>query len=357
MKIEEINLPVNAKDALDKLSSIRDSVQQTVDTIKNAGLISTQSFDRITESIGKVSQVMGENLVITKSLELARSAMAVADEFATQGVRAGIDSLIEHIGAMTENETVTTALELARTAMTAVDWLANDGLGNSINLISEHIAAFGEDIQTTLSLLDVRNSMTDAEGNFSIEQAASTAATIFNTAMKWQDILMSKKAVIQSGIETLKMVANGAKAIASFVAKAAAGLGAIIMSTPIVGIALGAAAVAAVTAGVIALKSKMPAMATGGVVSSPTLALVGEGRYPEAVVPLGNSPQFNSMKEDIANAVLQGLAGISSVKKSSKRQPSEVAINIDGVKLARVLLPQTINEQRRTSRYATLRGV
>ena len=34
------------------------------------------------------------------------------------------------------------------------------------------------------------------------------------------------------------------------------------------------------------------AMASGGVVTSPTRALIGEGRYDEAVVPLGNSPQM-----------------------------------------------------------------
>ena len=45
------------------------------------------------------------------------------------------------------------------------------------------------------------------------------------------------------------------------------------------------------------------AMATGGVVSGPTRALIGEGQYDEAVVPLGNSPQLNDMLDKFASKV------------------------------------------------------
>lgn len=48
---------------------------------------------------------------------------------------------------------------------------------------------------------------------------------------------------------------------------------------------------------------KTPKMATGGVVTSPTLSLVGEGRYPEAVIPLDNSPQMRELVQEIAKAV------------------------------------------------------
>lgn len=48
---------------------------------------------------------------------------------------------------------------------------------------------------------------------------------------------------------------------------------------------------------------KTPKMATGGVVTSPTLSLVGEGRYPEAVIPLDNSPQMRDLVQEIAKAV------------------------------------------------------
>lgn len=48
------------------------------------------------------------------------------------------------------------------------------------------------------------------------------------------------------------------------------------------------------------------AMATGGVVTSPTNALIGEGRYDEAVVPLGNSPQMRQFADSVAERVNNG---------------------------------------------------
>lgn len=44
-------------------------------------------------------------------------------------------------------------------------------------------------------------------------------------------------------------------------------------------------------------------LAKGGVVTSPTQALIGEGLYDEAVIPLGNSPQMQDLVQQIADAV------------------------------------------------------
>lgn len=82
------------------------------------------------------------------------------------------------------------------------------------------------------------------------------------------------------------------------------------------------------------------AMATGGVVSAPTLAMVGEGKYPEAVVPLGQSPQFTSMKQGIAEEVVS-LMGT----RNNTRNDRPIVLNIDGQTLARALWPDLINTQ------------
>lgn len=93
-----------------------------------------------------------------------------------------------------------------------------------------------------------------------------------------------------------------------------------------------------------------PKMATGGVVTKPTFALIGEGKYNEAVLPLGNSPQMRNLKNDIANAVVQALLALNSVGSSDRRKGnSEVVLNIDGQKLARILLPKLYNEQKKHS--------
>lgn len=46
----------------------------------------------------------------------------------------------------------------------------------------------------------------------------------------------------------------------------------------------------------------IPYLASGGVVTSPTMAMVGEGKYDEAVIPLGNSPQMRDLVNQIADA-------------------------------------------------------
>lgn len=59
-------------------------------------------------------------------------------------------------------------------------------------------------------------------------------------------------------------------------------------------------------------------MATGGIATGPTRALIGEGAYEEAVIPLGNSPQIEDM--------LQRFAEVSSASANSN--PVEVRVFI-----------------------------
>lgn len=122
-----------------------------------------------------------------------------------------------------------------------------------------------------------------------------------------------------------------------------------ILTDPIVG----AITVAAAVAGGLLVKSLLPAMATGGVVSRPTVAMIGEGSYPEAVVPLGDSPQFSSMKTDIANAVLQGIQAMQSGRGGS----SEIVLNLDGERFARAILPKINGETRRNGYVLQTKGV
>lgn len=57
---------------------------------------------------------------------------------------------------------------------------------------------------------------------------------------------------------------------------------------------------------------RIPAMANGGVVTAPTYAMIGEGRYDEAIIPLGDSPQMQDLVQKIADEV------------SKERTPSNV---------------------------------
>ena len=116
----------------------------------------------------------------------------------------------------------------------------------------------------------------------------------------------------------------------------------------------GAITVAAAIAGGLLVKALLPAMATGGVVSDPTVALVGEGRYPEAVVPLGDSPQFGQMKADIANAVVQALgAGRGNGAKSGGNLT--VQLHVDGRQFAETTVRDFV-ETLNNEGYSVLRA-
>lgn len=85
----------------------------------------------------------------------------------------------------------------------------------------------------------------------------------------------------------------------------------------------------------------IPRMATGGVVTSSTLANIGEGKYNEAVIPLGQSPQFRSMKEDIAQAVIDAFnanKGGGNDEVSGKYGKIEVDLSFGGIPLAKKLI-------------------
>lgn len=98
----------------------------------------------------------------------------------------------------------------------------------------------------------------------------------------------------------------------------------------------------AIGVGVASIQAMIPKMSTGGVVDQPTVAMIGEGRYDEAVVPLGNSPQFRAMKEDISAGVARKLSQTPTYPSDQLRARSAntpVVLQIDGRELARALLP------------------
>lgn len=111
---------------------------------------------------------------------------------------------------------------------------------------------------------------------------------------------------------------------------AAAGVGALVVA-------------AAVGAGVAMVKtaqtSSTPQLAKGGVATGPTFAMIGEGAYNEAVVPLGNSPQFTEMKRDIATEV---------TRRNPERTPAVIVLQLNGKEVARGLLPDLRRAQAQT---------
>ncbi|MCX4314993.1 MAG: hypothetical protein OSJ83_14215, partial [Clostridia bacterium] len=118
-----------------------------------------------------------------------------------------------------------------------------------------------------------------------------------------------------------------------------------VLSNPIVG----AITVAAAVASGLIVGAVFPAMATGGVVSGPTVAMVGEGKYPEA---------FASMKSYIANAVVQAMLAVRGESGARGGAATEqISLNIDGKTFARLILPKLRKEGYRHGYDIAIKGV
>lgn len=101
---------------------------------------------------------------------------------------------------------------------------------------------------------------------------------------------------------------------------------------------------------------EIPYLARGGIVDQPTLAMIGEKRKKEAVVPLEDTSFVDKLAEAVANAVLAAMQ-FSGGQEPSTSESKELIIEIDGVKLARVLLPKTNAELRRRGAKPILQPV
>jgi hypothetical protein len=107
----------------------------------------------------------------------------------------------------------------------------------------------------------------------------------------------------------------------------------------------------------------LPKYASGGIVSQPTVALVGEAG-PEAIVPLNGSSSGNlqqTIHDATYQATYQALIDVMKVKSvSNSNDNKEITIRIDTASsnmLARILLPAIIREGQRQGLNLVLQGV
>lgn len=241
-------------------------------------------------------------------------------------------------------ETNTALNDLINLLTQSIDLHAFSVLTNS-SVISDNTASVAENKAATDDNIAAKMTFAALESTIQVLTSGLTIATEALNLVKVKEEIQSKKNAAANGVEAASKLGLAGASAAAQAAKGIAGIG----------IAL--ACLATIGTIVATIKSfVLPGMATGGVVSSPTVTLVGEGRYPEAVVPLGDSPQFAEMKTDIANAVLMGLSAMNR-QGSTQNAPSEVVLNVDGSRLARVLLPQLGKEKRRMGYNAALKEV
>jgi hypothetical protein len=93
------------------------------------------------------------------------------------------------------------------------------------------------------------------------------------------------------------------------------------------------------------LQGGFQAFANGGIVKGPTLGLVGEGRYNEAVVPLPDGRKIpvdlgGSSGGDIATSIVVNVSNGQSSSETSGTQGNQLARELEGA-VKQVILKET----------------
>ena len=101
----------------------------------------------------------------------------------------------------------------------------------------------------------------------------------------------------------------------------------------------------------------VPHLATGGIVRKPTLAMIGEGRHSEAVVPLKPGMNFGGDNADAIGAAVykavRDAIRVSRIEQGRESERQEISIELDGAKLGRALVPLLRREGQRTGVVVT----
>lgn len=325
---------------LDEINQASSKDNSIVGEIDPKILAALEGYNNLMDQISTKTDVLAAafgNILEPKLFEGVGSVIGVA--FETLG--AGIDIVA---GALTAvSPILSVVLQLLGLLLQGASWLIGNIVSPVLTFIGELtsniwllIAAFAALNLAQLALTGNWKSMYAVKmaqwfGNLTAKMWANTSAALANVAASIKSKVAALALAAAIWWET---AAWWQKAIAVI---AAAGALALVVSGIVIAATGAASAQSQKTMN--SGKKGVPAMASGGVVSAPTLALIGEGKYQEAVVPLGNSPQFKTMKDDIANEVLRKIGPTPSRFGQPSRQPTPVILNLNGREIARALLP------------------
>lgn len=366
--LDEINMPNGTSNVQLGVSSDISGLLSGFDVYKN--------FSKETDSLVSLMKALGEAMapiwslfsnsvtidVLTVSLNLLGQALTPITA-ALEGIRLGFDSidswiktlpgwlqsvigfvgnLIAGLGSLAGAITVVTiALALFKTLTAAEafkNFIATIGLmwSSFLKLGTALYAAIAKFIVWIATMIKAR-----------IEAFKTTVQQKGLAAALWGVVKATVAAIAKFVVYIARLIVVGAKALFAAIKN-------LILSKSLWGVALGAIAaagiaalaVAAVVGTAVAIGAAIQGrnqaseatvgLAKGGVVTGPTFALIGEGQHNEAVVPLGNSPQFKSMKEEIAQNVVAQQNGPAARARSSS---TPIILQLNGKELARAILP------------------
>jgi len=89
---------------------------------------------------------------------------------------------------------------------------------------------------------------------------------------------------------------------------------------------------------------KIPLLAEGGIVTRPTLAMIGEAG-PEAVVPLSKAQSSDDIAQAVYQAIIDGFRIVGATQNTNTDR--EIVLKLDSATVARIILPAVIKEGQR----------
>lgn len=192
----------------------------------------------------------------------------------------------------------------------------------------------------------VMSGMGDTVKQLLVQQLANMASKSLSTLGEWA-----------SGV-----IAKVGPAIVALIQQAYATLVAFFAWSGPLAPALAAGVIGAALAGIGSLVSqvlgsiRIPGLAQGGIVTGPTLAMVGEGHRREAVIPLERD---NVIAESVGRAVFDAMMTAERIHQASGGEAAggqrEVVLRIDGATFARLILPHLVREGQRQGMDVVIR--
>jgi len=196
------------------------------------------------------------------------------------------------------------------------------------------------------------------KGSMAMSDAFQSVMTGMGDVAK-QVLVQQLSQVVTNSLATmgswvLGVVASSAKVVGALISQAYATLVAFYAwSGPFAPVLAGGTIAAAIAAiGSVAAKATnafkgVVGLATGGIVTGPTFAQLGEGGRKEAVIPLERD---NVIADSVGQAVYQAMVTATRVGQasgSSNDGDREIVLSIDGAKFAQAVLPVLIREGQR----------
>jgi hypothetical protein len=196
-------------------------------------------------------------------------------------------------------------------------------------------------VQGTATMKDVFDTITEGMINILKEAMVSILAQII------------RQSIAQMGTWLLNVLGTIGQAIAGFISQAYASLVAFFWWLGPAAPAAAAGVIAGAIAGLGSLAIRaisafrnVVGLAEGGIVTGPTLAVLGEGRKKEAVIPLERD---NVIAESVGQAVLEAMMLATKTQRAlGSDETQEIRIEIDGRTFAKIILPHLQAEVKRT---------